>query len=100
MTSIRKLGSVERRKRRLHLLDIQGGKCFWCNKDLTRDGATLDELLPRGRGGTQRWDNIVAACKPCNNNRSNFVAPKWAFDLAKSREAERRAALTVQNASK
>ena len=27
---------------------------------------TFDHLVPRARGGQTRWDNVVAACSPCN----------------------------------
>ena len=27
---------------------------------------TFDHVIPRSSGGTTRWDNVVAACSPCN----------------------------------
>ena len=30
---------------------------------------TLDHILPRHRGGLHTWDNLVAACKPCNHRK-------------------------------
>ncbi len=37
--------------------------CQYCGdgQDLT-----FDHLVPRSRGGLTRWDNVVAACAPCN----------------------------------
>jgi 5-methylcytosine-specific restriction endonuclease McrA len=37
--------------------------CQYCgdNQDLT-----FDHLIPRSRGGLTRWENVVAACAPCN----------------------------------
>ncbi|MEC7434681.1 MAG: HNH endonuclease, partial [Actinomycetota bacterium] len=27
---------------------------------------SIDHILPRSRGGHHSWENLVAACKPCN----------------------------------
>jgi 5-methylcytosine-specific restriction endonuclease McrA len=27
---------------------------------------SIDHVVPRSRGGTHTWDNVVAACRPCN----------------------------------
>ena len=36
--------------------------------------------MPRSRGGVTAWDNIVAACDPCNlkkGNRSDMRPIRW-----------------------
>ncbi|NEO82795.1 MAG: HNH endonuclease [Spirulina sp. SIO3F2] len=30
---------------------------------------TLDHVLPRAQGGRHTWDNVVAACAPCNGRK-------------------------------
>ncbi len=45
--------------------------CQYCgnqSKDLT-----LDHVLPRHRGGTHEWDNVVAACKRCNHKKAGHT---------------------------
>jgi 5-methylcytosine-specific restriction endonuclease McrA len=37
--------------------------CQYCG---SKDDLTFDHLIPRSRGGQTRWDNVVAACAPCN----------------------------------
>ncbi len=37
--------------------------CQYCG---TREDLTFDHLIPRSRGGQTTWDNVVAACSPCN----------------------------------
>src|SRR5690606_11294802 len=27
---------------------------------------SIDHVVPRSRGGLHAWDNVVAACRPCN----------------------------------
>ncbi|MCU4183697.1 HNH endonuclease [Acidiferrimicrobium sp. IK] len=39
-----------------------GHRCQYC-------GATaenIDHVIPRSKGGPHAWDNVVAACRPCN----------------------------------
>ncbi len=37
--------------------------CQYCN---SRDELTFDHVIPRSKGGLTTWDNVVAACSPCN----------------------------------
>jgi len=37
--------------------------CQYCGDT---DDLTFDHLVPRSHGGMTRWDNVVAACAPCN----------------------------------
>ncbi len=35
---------------------------------------SIDHVVPRSRGGAHTWDNVVAACRPCNvRKRDHFV---------------------------
>ena len=40
-----------------------GFKCVYCG---SHEDLTVDHLIPRSKGGRTSWDNIVAACSPCN----------------------------------
>jgi 5-methylcytosine-specific restriction endonuclease McrA len=31
----------------------------------------VDHVIPRSRGGTHSWENVVAACRPCNSRKEN-----------------------------
>ncbi|WP_296762076.1 HNH endonuclease [Sediminimonas sp.] len=38
-------------------------RCQYCG---SRDNLTFDHVVPRAAGGTTTWENVVAACAPCN----------------------------------
>ena len=39
---------------------------FTCQYCGCRDELTFDHVVPRSKGGTTTWENVVAACSPCN----------------------------------
>lgn len=42
--------------------------CQYCG---ARGELTLDHVLPQSRGGPDTWENLVAACTPCNQRKAN-----------------------------
>jgi len=43
--------------------------CQYCGSRLPRHLLNLDHVIPRSRGGTSRWENIVCSCLPCNRKK-------------------------------
>lgn len=64
-------------KRRLY--QLYGGHCFYCLREIEErsDNNTRDHLIPKARGGTNKIDNLVLACKPCNNERGCKQAVRY-----------------------
>lgn len=54
--------------------------CQYCGIDMyynQRDVITLDHVIPQSMGGITCWDNIVASCKKCNQNKgSKLIKPR------------------------
>ena len=46
---------------------------FMCQYCGSKDDLTFDHLIPRSRGGQTRWDNVVAACAPCNLSKGGHL---------------------------
>jgi 5-methylcytosine-specific restriction endonuclease McrA len=44
---------------------------FTCQYCGSGDELTFDHVIPRSLGGQTRWDNVVAACSPCNLAKAN-----------------------------
>lgn len=45
--------------------------CQYCSKPFKRGELTLDHVIPKSKGGLSNWENIVAACAPCNNKKGD-----------------------------
>ena len=50
-----------------------GGKCYYCGKELKFNKITLDHYLPRSAKGTMDVFNLLTCCKFCNKLKSNKI---------------------------
>lgn len=42
-------------------------RCQYCGGP----AENVDHVVPRSRGGEHTWENVVAACRPCNTRKEN-----------------------------
>lgn len=81
-------------------------RCQYCARELPARMLTVDHVKPRSKGGEHRWDNVVAACPPCNRRKGDrlpyeahmypritpkapgFVAARWAGLLTDAAQRE------------
>ena len=55
-----------------------GNKCQYCGKGPGKDNPlTLDHIVPKATGGTDRPDNIVAACRRCNYAKGDLPVEQF-----------------------
>ncbi|MFO0908706.1 MAG: HNH endonuclease [Isosphaeraceae bacterium] len=57
------------------------GKCLICNGPIafdarTGEGATLEHIRARHRGGTEAWDNLAVVHGACNHEKGRRWDPK------------------------
>jgi 5-methylcytosine-specific restriction endonuclease McrA len=45
--------------------------CMYCGKPFPEHQLTRDHIVPKSRGGQDRWENVVAACRRCNQYKGN-----------------------------
>ena len=57
-----------RKMTRLELFNRDGYTCQYCGKK--DHDLTLDHVVPRRQGGEHCWENLVAACIPCNRRKA------------------------------
>ncbi|MDH2393174.1 RNA-guided endonuclease IscB [Streptomyces sp. HNM0663] len=84
---------------REYLLAKFGRACVYCG--VTGVPLNIDHVHPRSRGGSDRVSNLVLACIPCNEAKSNRpveeFAPKRAADILKRAKAPLRDAAAVNS---
>jgi 5-methylcytosine-specific restriction endonuclease McrA len=69
-----KLPSVSRRE----LLRRDGYRCQYCG---SAKQLTIDHVIPRSKGGTHTWDNVVIACETCNHKKGDKYLNETALVL-------------------
>jgi 5-methylcytosine-specific restriction endonuclease McrA len=42
-----------------------GHRCQYCGAS----AENIDHVIPKSKGGPHAWDNVVAACRPCNTRK-------------------------------
>ena len=52
---------------RKNILRRDGHRCQYCGG--TSSPLTVDHIVPKARGGTDTWENLVTACFACNNRK-------------------------------
>lgn len=55
-------------------------KCQYCGHP---DKLTIDHVFPKSRGGKDTWENLVAACIPCNNRKGNRTPDEAKMTLSR-----------------
>jgi 5-methylcytosine-specific restriction endonuclease McrA len=58
---------------RKNVLIRDNNQCQYCAKSFREADLTLDHVVPRSKGGKSTWKNVVAACKPCNQKKRDFL---------------------------
>jgi 5-methylcytosine-specific restriction endonuclease McrA len=54
-----------------------GQTCVYCGGSAT----SIDHVVPRSRGGTHTWDNVVAACRRCNHIKADRSLAEMGWSL-------------------
>jgi 5-methylcytosine-specific restriction endonuclease McrA len=65
---------------RFNLFLRDGFACQYCG---SRGDMTFDHVIPRARGGRTTWENVVAACGPCNLRKGSRTLKQARMALAK-----------------
>lgn len=62
-----------------------GHVCQYCG----RRAESIDHVVPRSRGGEHTWENVVAACRPCNTTKRDRLLEETSMRLQRRPEAPR-----------
>lgn len=56
-----------------------GHRCQYCH----RPAENIDHVVPRSRGGTHTWENVVASCRSCNSRKEDRLLAESGFALSR-----------------
>lgn len=68
------------KRRKIKIWQRDKFKCFYCDEDLKWEyennypspntRITVEHLMPKSRGGTNRNENLVTCCRSCNQKQA------------------------------
>ncbi len=58
-----------------------GCVCMYCAQQFPTAELSRDHILPVSRGGEDKWENVVAACRRCNQYKSNHLLEEIGMEL-------------------
>jgi 5-methylcytosine-specific restriction endonuclease McrA len=61
----------ETRLSRENIFARDGYVCQYCGHKFAVSQLSVDHVIPRERGGRNTWENLVTACKVCNEKKAN-----------------------------
>lgn len=56
---------------RKNIFRRDGGKCMYCGRMAPKVTLELEHIIPKSRGGTSAWENLVASCRECNQKKGD-----------------------------
>ena len=62
-----------------------GSRCQYC----AAPAESIDHVLPRSKGGEHIWENVVAACRPCNTRKRDRLLSETTMVLRRRPTAPR-----------
>ncbi len=55
--------------------------CLYCGERFSRRDLSRDHVTPISQGGEDTWQNVVTACKRCNNQKANYTPERAGMQL-------------------
>jgi hypothetical protein len=59
----------------------EGGRCFYCLRELARRFRCLDHVVPQARSGRNSYRNLVSCCLDCNSQKGEMPAEDFLRQL-------------------
>ncbi|MGX2038755.1 HNH endonuclease [Methylocaldum sp. MU1018] len=57
------------------------GLCLYCGQRFHHSDLSRDHITPISRGGADTWNNVVTACKRCNNHKAGRTPEQAGMQL-------------------
>lgn len=63
------------------LFKRDAGMCMYCGEKFRHSMLSRDHVTPLSRGGGDNWNNVVTACKRCNNHKAGRIPEECGMSL-------------------
>lgn len=75
-------------KTRFQIFKRDNFKCQYCGKTSDEVILEIDHVIPKSKGGTNDYDNLITSCRECNRGKSNheIIQPRLKSNLCKCDE--------------
>ena len=83
LISYRHIPQQTRALSRKNILLRDRNTCQFCSRHFPASELTLDHVVPRSRGGSSTWENLVACCYACNNGKGDRTPEEAGLKLAR-----------------
>jgi hypothetical protein len=64
----------------------EGGRCFYCLRELTPRMKCIDHVVPRAQSGNNSYRNLVSCCRDCNTQKGPCRADDFLRSLFRDRK--------------
>lgn len=68
---------------RFNIYSRDNNTCQYCARRLPRTDLNLDHVVPRSRGGTSTWENVVCSCHHCNRRKGGLTPEEAGMPLVR-----------------
>lgn len=83
------------------IVERDGYTCMYCGSTFEAEWFTLDHVIPREKGGSNKSSNLVCSCQSCNSSKGTKNALTWLREqYGQEKAKEIRKAIRRQTARK
>ena len=68
---------------RKNVLQRDDYTCQYCGLKAHKSKLTMDHIIPKSKGGTNAWTNVVTCCKECNSKKGDKLLSQLGWQLIK-----------------
>lgn len=68
--------------KRRRFLQKCNGRCAYCGRSITMDTMSVDHYVPKCKGGTGAFDNLMPSCLECNHLKNNDYISVFRYRMA------------------
>lgn len=82
--NIKRLKDKQTKNKRRVIWEKTNGRCYYCGAQLPYRGKgklfyTIDHLIPKAKGGSSCFTNLVPCCLDCNKGKADFTVEEYRF---------------------